>query len=181
MQVAHVLLNPRFNEKTAMFVGHLVVTIVSKASNYLGENVNLLLKSVISKLQLVESLSVTMSLVIIFAHLFVTQMEAIMNFLSTVPGPTGEPAMQYVLSVWLPRQLSFYGTYERKISTLALCQIFEYGINSNDTRITSIQIRDLAEQTNNGNRPHTRQQAANAPQHWVNYPGKLNFKLTRIV
>lgn len=116
------------NEFTAAFVGRLVITIVSKAGNYLGENIHLLLKAVISKMQLVEALSVTMSLVMTFAHLIVTQMEAVLIFLNTVPGPTGSPAMQFVLSVWLSRQHLFYGTYERKISTMALCKLFEHGI-----------------------------------------------------
>lgn len=176
MQATTLLLNPMLNEHTATFVGRLVVTIVSKAGNYLGENVNLLLKAVISKMQLVEALSVTMSLVTTFAHLFVTQMEAVMNFLSSVPGPTGEPAMQFVLSVWLPRQASFYGTYERKISTMALCKIFEYGITSNDSRITTITIRDVADvASSSGNgKPRTRQQTSNAQQ-MMDYPGKPCF------
>lgn len=173
MQATTLLLNPMLNEFTATFVGRLVVTIVAKAGNYLGENVNLLLKAVISKMQLVEALSVTMSLVTTFAHLFVTQMEAVMNFLSTVPGPTGEPAMQFVLAAWLPRQASFYGTYERKISTMALCKIFEYGITSNDARITAITIRDVADvaPSNGSGKPRTRQQT-NSAQQLVDYPGK---------
>lgn len=173
MKVTTLLLNPMLNEHTATFVGRLVVTIVSKAANFLGENVNMLLKAVISKMQLVESLSVTMSLVTTFAHLFVTQMDAVLNFLSTVPGPTGEPAMQFVLTVWLPRQPSFYGTYERKISIIALCKIFEYGITSNDSRITSIKIHDMIAIPSGGNKPRTRSQHAETTQQLVEYPGKL--------
>lgn len=116
MQVATLLLNPMSNEFTATFVGRLIITIVTKAGNFLGDNIQLLLKAVISKLQLVEALNVIMSLVMTFAHLIITQMEAVLNFLSTVPGPTGvEPAIQFVLSSWLPRQPMFYGTYERKV------------------------------------------------------------------
>lgn len=89
MQVATMLLNPMSNEFTATFVGRLIITIVTKAGNMLGDNIQLLLKAVISKLQLVESLNVVMSLVMTFAHLIITQMDAVLNFLSTVPGPTG--------------------------------------------------------------------------------------------
>lgn len=89
MQVATILLNPMSNEFTATFVGRLIITIVTKAGNLLGDNIQLLLKAVISKLQLVEALNVVMSLVMTFAHLIITQMDAVLNFLSTVPGPTG--------------------------------------------------------------------------------------------
>lgn len=173
MQVTTLLLNPMSNEFTAAFVGRLVITIVSKCGNYLGENIHLLLKAVISKMQLVESLSVIMSLVMTFAHLVVTQMEAVLNFLSTVPGPTGEPAIQFVLTHWLTRQHMFYGTYERKVSTMALCKLFEYGITTHDTRLTSVTIRDLVETTAPvaGNRPRTRAATANIQQQWVAIPG----------
>lgn len=159
------------NEFTAAFVGRLVITLVSKCGNYLGENIHLLLKAVISKMQLVESLSVIMSLVMTFAHLVVTQMEAVLNFLTTVPGPTGEPAIQFVLTNWLTRQHSFYGTYERKVSTMALCKLFEHGVTTNDTRLTTVTIRDLADlPANTANKPRTRQQTSNIPQQWVAVP-----------
>lgn len=173
MQVTTLLLNPMSNEFTAAFVGRLVITIVSKCGNYLGENIHLLLKAVISKMQLVESLSVIMSLVMTFAHLVVTQMEAVLNFLSTVPGPTGEPAIQFVLTHWLTRQHMFYGTYERKVSTMALCKLFEYGITTHDGRLTSVTIRDLVETPNPAiaSRPRTRSATANVQQQWVAIPG----------
>lgn len=90
MQVITMLLNPMNTEFSAVFVGRLVITVISKAANMLGENVYLILKAVISKMQLVESLSVAMSLILTFAHLFISQMDALLNFLSTVPGPTGK-------------------------------------------------------------------------------------------
>lgn len=48
MEVVTLLLNPMSSEFTATFVGRLVITIVSKAGNYLGEHIQLLLKAVIS-------------------------------------------------------------------------------------------------------------------------------------
>jgi len=97
-------------------VGRLVITIITKMGSMLGQNVDMLLKAVISKMQNLECLKVIMNLVLIFAHLFLTQMDAVLNFLSTVPGPNGEPAMQFVLTNWLSRQNSFFGNYERKVS-----------------------------------------------------------------
>uniref|UniRef100_A0A6B2EI92 Putative importin 9 n=1 Tax=Phlebotomus kandelakii TaxID=1109342 RepID=A0A6B2EI92_9DIPT len=166
MQVTTMLLNPTNNESTAAFVGKLVITLITKAGNLLGENIDLLLKGVISKLQLVTALNIAMSLLLTFAHLFLTQMEAVLNFLSTVPGPTGDSAMAFVFGNWLNRHADFYGTYERKVSIMALCKIFEYGVTSKDIRITSVTIKE-----------HVRQQIANKPRtrshtldQWVTIP-----------
>lgn len=169
MQVTTMLLNPMNTEFTASFSGRLVITIITKAGNLLGENIDLLLKAVISKMQLVESLSVCMSLVITFAHLILIQMDAVLNFLSTVPGPTGEPAMQFVFSNWLSRQHLFYGTYERKVSTMALCKLFEYGVTTKDSRLTSVTIRDPVEVMAN-NKARTRSQTAATQKQWADIP-----------
>lgn len=176
MQVATMLLNPMSNEYTATFVGRLIITIVTKAGNLLGDNIQLLLKAVISKLQLVEALNVVMSLVMTFAHLILTQMEAVLNFLSTVPGPSGtEPAIQFVLSKWLPRQSLFYGTYERKVSTMALCKLFEHGLMTNDSRLVSVKIRESVENMTTDDRPRTRRQSSNIQQQWVDVPGEFTI------
>ena len=162
-----MLLNPMSTEFTATFIGRLVITLITKAGNYLGENIDLLLKAVISKMQLVESLNVIMSLVMTFAHLILIQMEAVLNFLSTVPGPSGEPAMNFVFLHWLSRQHLFYGTYERKVSTMALCKLFEYGITTKDARLINVTIKDPVEAASTQKRS-TRSQTAQ--QQWVSIP-----------
>ncbi|XP_037952610.1 importin-9 [Teleopsis dalmanni] len=179
MQLTTMLLNPMNNEMTAGQIGRLVITIITKMGNMLGENVDLLLKAVISKMQLVECLKVVMSLVVIFAHLFLTQMDAVLNFLSTVPGPTGEPAMQFVFNNWLSRQASFFGAYERKVTTMAMCKLFEYGLTTQDNRLTSITIKERIHVDNLNTTPRvkTRSQAASSQQ-WVTIPALVKmFKL----
>jgi len=51
----------------------------------------------------------------VFAHLIHHQMEAVLDFLSTVPGPTGKPALEFVLTEWCSKQHLFYGLYEAKV------------------------------------------------------------------
>ncbi|XP_036335819.1 importin-9 [Rhagoletis pomonella] len=177
MQLTTMLLNPMNNEMTAGQVDRLVITIITKMGNMLGENVDLLLKAVISKMQLAECLKVIMSLVVIFAHLFLTQMDAVLNFLSTVPGPTGEPAMQFVFSNWLAKQTSFFGTFERKVTTMALCKLFEYGVTTQDNRLTTITVKEQVISDTSSTRVKTRSQAA-AAQQWVSIPALVKmFKL----
>lgn len=55
------------------------------------------------------------SLVLVFAHLVHTQMGAVLDFLSGVPGPTGQSALAFVLTEWCSRQTVFFGTYENKV------------------------------------------------------------------
>ncbi|KAG5682316.1 hypothetical protein PVAND_011675 [Polypedilum vanderplanki] len=148
LEVLTILLNPKSTESSATFVGRLVITLITKAGNLLGDKIDLLLKAALSKMQLVVSLHVNMSLIMIFAHLFLIQIDAVMNFLSCIPGPTGEPAINFVFSNWLTRQHSFYGTYERKVSVMALCKIFLHGINTQDQRLVNVMVKDLVELPN---------------------------------
>ena len=55
------------------------------------------------------------SLVMVFAHLMHTQMDAVLEFLYTVPGPTGKPALEFVLTDWVARQNMFFGHYDSKV------------------------------------------------------------------
>lgn len=176
LQVTTMLLNPMSTEYSAIFIGRLVITLITKAGNFLGDQIDLLLKAVISKMQLVQSLNVIMSLVMIFGHLFLIQMEAVMNFLSSVPGPTGEPAMNFVFTNWLSRQHLFYGGYERKVSVMALCKIFEYGVTTQDQRLMQVMIKDQVETPNTGAKARTRSQNTNSQ--WVPIPIMVKiFKL----
>ncbi|KAH8394106.1 hypothetical protein KR215_006821, partial [Drosophila sulfurigaster] len=177
MQVARVLLNPMNTEMTAGGqIRRLGITIITKMGNMLGQTVDMLLKVVISKMQNLECLEVIMNLVVISAHLFLTQMDAVLNFLSTVPGPNGEPALQFVLTNWLSRQNSF-GAYERKVTTMALCKLMEHGVATQDNRLTSITYKELEReswQEPNGNRVCTRSVASNYEK-WVTIPALVKI------
>ncbi|XP_062139391.1 importin-9-like [Drosophila sulfurigaster albostrigata] len=171
MQVATVLLNPMNTEMTAGGqIGRLVITIITKMGNMLGQTVDMLLKAVISKMQNLECLEVIMNLVLISAHLFLTQMDSVLNFLSTVPGPNGEPALQFVLTNWLSRQNSF-GAYERKVTTMALCKLFEYGVATQDNRLTT--YKELVHEPS-GNRVCTRS-VASSYEKWVTIPALVKI------
>lgn len=107
----------------------------------MGENLDLLLKAVLSKMQRAETLTVVQSLLMIYAHLINTEFDAVLNFLSTVPGPTGQSALAFVLSEWVSRQHLFFGRYDRKVATVALCKILEYGVTHGDSRLNEITVK----------------------------------------
>ncbi|KAM7306431.1 importin-9 [Ixodes scapularis] len=116
VKIAQHLLDPKTPESAAVFVGRLVSVLITKAGPSLGEATDILLRAVLSKLQQTETLSVIQSLVLVFAHLVHTQMGAVLEFLSGVPGPTGQSALAFVLTEWCSRQTVFYGAYENKVS-----------------------------------------------------------------
>lgn len=158
LQVTTTLLNPMSSEYSASFIGRLIVTLITKAGNFLGDQIDLLLKAVISKMQLVESLSVMMSLVMVFAHLFLIQLDAVMNFLCSIPGPDGQQATNFIFNTWLERQHMFYGTYERKVSVMSMCKLFDYGVTTKDQRLIQVMIREPNNAT--ASKGRTRSQAA---------------------
>ena len=51
----------------------------------------------------------------VFAQLIQTQLVAVLNFLSSVPGPKGESGLHFVMTEWVSRQQMFYGSYENKV------------------------------------------------------------------
>lgn len=161
MQITTMLLNPMLNSD-APSVGEMVITLIAKCGNCLGDNIYLLLKAVISKLQTVNNWDFKMNLIMIFAHLFLTQMDALLNFLGTVPGPTGEPAITFIFTNWLSHHGSFYGFYCRKVSLMALCKVFEYGVTAKDSRLTGASMKVVL--TNPTTTVKTRSQYANAQQ-----------------
>lgn len=58
MQVVNQLLDPRTSEFTAAFIGRLVSTLISRAGTELGEQLDQILRAILSKMQQAETLSV---------------------------------------------------------------------------------------------------------------------------
>ena len=170
VSVAGYLLNPAGSEFAATFVGRLVTTLIQKAGpGRLGDNLDLLLKAVLSKLQRTETLSVIQSLVMVYAQLIHSELDAVLGFLSGVPGPTGQSALHFVMSEWVSRQHLFYGAYESKVSLMALAKLLQYGVNNNDDRLNEITVRG-EEVFSESNGPRTRSARAAKPDQWTSVP-----------
>ena len=92
----------------------------------LGDQLDMLLKAVLSKLQGAQTLTVAQSLIMVYAHLVHSQLEAVLAFLSSVPGPTGASALQFVLGEWVGKQQQFFGCYESKV---LLCVFASLGLS----------------------------------------------------
>ncbi|CAL1541790.1 unnamed protein product [Lymnaea stagnalis] len=169
VQIIFKLLDPKTSEHTATFVGRLISTVIGRCGTQLGENLDLMLRAVLSKIQQAETLDVLQSLLMVFANLMLTQMEAVLDFLTSVPGPTGKPALEFVLNEWCSRQHLFYGSYERKISTLALCKLLQHAIANNDLRLQDIMVQGEPVQQS-GQGIQTRSKSKSSPEQWTTIP-----------
>ncbi|KAG1698140.1 Importin-9 [Nymphon striatum] len=116
------------------------------------------------------------NLIMVFALLINTEMmEAILEFLSSVPGPEGGSALCYVLTEWCSKQHQFFGSYVNKVSTYALCKILEHGIKTNDCRLTKIQVEGDEIFSNTRK---TRSKSSQEPHQWLLIPVLVKiFKL----
>ena len=178
VQIAAQLLNPVGSEFTATFVGRLVTTLIEKTGDRLGSDLDALLKAVLSKLQGSETLSVIQSLLMVYAQLVHTQLEAVLTFLCSVPGPTGETALNFVLTQWVVRQHLFYGAYETKVSIVALAKILQHGVLTNDTRLQDINVKGDMIITTASSQARTRSQKRVNPDQWTSIPVLVKiFKL----
>ncbi|XP_064333394.1 importin-9 isoform X2 [Camelus dromedarius] len=178
MQVVSQLLDPRTSEFTAAFVGRLVSTLISKAGQELGENLDQILRAILSKMQQAETLSVMQSLIMVFAHLVHTQLEPLLEFLCSLPGPTGKPALEFVMAEWTSRQHLFYGQYEGKVSSVALCKLLQHGITADDRRLQDIRVKgEEIYGLDEGVR--TRSKSAKNPERWTNVP--LLVKILKLI
>jgi len=150
-----------------------VTTVIQKVGSRLGSHLELLLKAVLSKLQGAQTLTVIQSLILVYAHLVHSELEAVLQFLSGVPSPRGDTALKWVLEEWVARQQAFFGSYETKVSIVALGKLLQHGVNSMDPRLTEITVK--GDQIHSGGRS-TRSQAK--PEQWTQIPllAKL-FKL----
>ncbi|KAL4226818.1 Importin 9 [Mactra antiquata] len=159
IQVISRLLDPKTSEYTASFVGRLVTVVLLKVGNQLGEQMDLILRAVLSKMQQTETLSVMQSLLMIFARLMHDQMDAVLEFLTSVPDPMGKPALEFVLKEWCCRQHLFYGAYERKVMIVALSKLLQHTITNNDSRLNDIVVDGDEVVTSSSNGPRTRSKA----------------------
>ncbi|XP_054882925.1 importin-9 [Poeciliopsis prolifica] len=178
MQVVNQLLDPRTSESTAVFVGRLVSTLISRAGTELGDQLDHILRAILSKMQQAEALSVMQSLIMVFAHLVHSQLDPLLEFLCSLPGPTGKPALEFVMTEWMSRQHLFYGQYEGKVSTVALCKLLQHGINADDKRLQDIMVKG-EEIYNPEDGIRTRSKSAKNPERWTNIP--LLVKIFKLI
>jgi len=155
-------------------VGRLITILITRANQYIGrENSHLLLRAVLVKLHTSETLSVVQSLILVFAHLIYYDLPVILDFLSSLPAPTGtQSALEFVLINWLNRQHLFFGSYENKVSILALCKLLQHSIlhQTQDSQLNLNHINVPGDAIIDSSGIKTRSKSAANPVQWSVVP-----------
>jgi hypothetical protein len=109
------MLDPKTSEHGCQLIGKLIITLIRHTAQVLGDNLDFILKAVLSKMQSSNTISVQQSLIMVFAHLIHSKMDAVLTFLSNLPGPTGTPSLEFLMTEWVAKSTMFSGAYECKI------------------------------------------------------------------
>ncbi|XP_035243530.1 importin-9 [Anguilla anguilla] len=178
LQAVSRLLDPRGSELAAACVGRLVSSLAARAGPLLGGQLDQVLRDVLTKLQQANNLSVKQSLLMVFAHLMVSRLEPLLEFLWGVPGPAGRPALDFLMAQWVSHQHLFYGQYEGKVSTVALCRLLQHGLSTGDPRLEGIRVKG-EELFSPGEGIRTRSKSTRNPERWTNIP--LLVKIFKLI
>ncbi|KPM02909.1 importin-9-like protein [Sarcoptes scabiei] len=116
------LLNPNISDSAAAYIGRVIVILMMKCGQWIErDNIEHLLRSTLVRLNKGKELLLIQTLIMVFAHLFYTDLSTILIFLNSLPAPCGErSALEFVLDKWLGIQRYLCG-YNNKASTVALC------------------------------------------------------------
>lgn len=141
IMVINHMLDPKTSENGCSSVGKLINTLIRKTAHVLGEHLDFILKAILSKMHNSNLLSVQQSLIMVFAHLMHSKMNEVLTFLSNLPGPTGKPSLEFLMTEWVSKQTLFSGAYDCKISILSLAKILEHAISTDDQRFQNIFVK----------------------------------------
>ncbi|CAG8445061.1 3579_t:CDS:10 [Funneliformis caledonium] len=147
--------------ESACFLGDLVVKLINKAGNRIVPVLPDLLKASATRLEGAKTATFIQSLVMIFAHLMLSQLSTVVEFLSTLD-INGRNGLELLLNIWLENHESFQGYYSIKVSSIALSKLFLSG----DPRIQGIQVKgDLI--VTNSSRIMTRSRTLTNPDQYI--------------
>lgn len=113
MQVINKLLDPKTSEHTAAFVGRLVAVVISRCGASLGDSLDLMLRSVLSKMQQAESLSVMQVMPSFLLYFVVTESHLLLSFWTGFSIRISEAASLYVFCIMI-----FFNIYHLFIKPL---------------------------------------------------------------
>uniref|UniRef100_A0A1A9UPD7 Importin N-terminal domain-containing protein n=1 Tax=Glossina austeni TaxID=7395 RepID=A0A1A9UPD7_GLOAU len=142
VQFIIMILGLTISKQTTIKFGPTAIAIMKNIGQMLDDYICTLLKVIVQEMELVRDPKILAEIVIVFVYLFLTQTRDSFNFLGPLSSPISGPSLMYVLGTWISVQKFFDGVYERKLNTMTLCKILEYGIAENDFRLLSVKIAD---------------------------------------
>ncbi|KAF5285289.1 hypothetical protein FQR65_LT13279 [Abscondita terminalis] len=145
LNVLKYVLDPHKMEFACKQVGRFFITAMHTLGPQLDQHFSFLLRGVLSSMQRAKTIPVEESLLIIFAYLFYYHLEAVINYLTLIPGPDGRSALAFVLDRWLLKNYIYGGKYQFNLNVLALTRLIEHTFIHEDERVADIKVKEYAE------------------------------------
>ncbi|KAL9902878.1 importin-9-like isoform 2-T2 [Glossina fuscipes fuscipes] len=142
IQFIIMILGLRISKQTTIKFGPTTIAIMKNIGQMMDNYICTLLKVLVQEMELLRDSKISADIVIVFVYLFLTQTRDSFNFLGSLSTAASGPSLMFVLGTWISVQKSIDGAYERKLNTMTLCKILEYGIRENDFRLLSVKIAD---------------------------------------
>ena len=105
----------------------------------LGDHLETIVRSILSKLHTVQSPTVVQSLLSVLFYLVHTQLESTLSFLEQVPDISGHSSLEYVLRLWVSRHDAFFGKWDTRLSSAGLCDLLLHYVATGDKRLVAIE------------------------------------------
>lgn len=109
------VLSPLEVELTSLLVAKFIIFALRAIHRYRENVLDMTIKGLISKIHIISVMKYEDSLVLVFAYLFYTNLEYSCMILSTIPGPEGGSALQYIFVTWLKKHHCFFGKFEKNL------------------------------------------------------------------
>lgn len=108
------LLEPTGSDSDALFVGDLIVTLIQKVGSGIGPVLPNLLTAVLGRLMNTDYQPFIQSLVMVFAHLVISQQDTVFQFLCDAQ-VNGKSGLEILMTTWCENYDSFSGYYTIKV------------------------------------------------------------------
>ncbi|KAF5288381.1 hypothetical protein FQA39_LY15471 [Lamprigera yunnana] len=145
LSVLKYVLDPLKMDFPCKQVGRFFITAMQTLGPRLDQHFSFLLRGVLSSLQRASMIPMEESLLIIFAYLFYYHLEAVINYLTLIPGPDGRSALAFVLDRWLSKNYIYGGKYQFNLNVLALTRLIEHTFIQEDERVANIKLKEFEE------------------------------------
>lgn len=132
LEVAKKMLKPETNEAAAVFLGNFIIQIFSKISPKIDTDI---LMGIVEKIRKCRIPTIVQSLVLVYARLFHTNPDKIIEFLNET-SVNDKISLKVLLDKWLLHQPLFRGNYAKNTTFSALLKI----LSLNNPHISALNV-----------------------------------------
>lgn len=136
LRFVSTLLDPSQSESSALFVGNLIIKLIQKGGDSLVPILPEILRAITIRLESATSPSFIQSLIEVFAHLIIGQIDAVIDLL-VATNVNNRNGLEILLTAWCDNYGTFHGYFPLKVSAVAMSKIFL----KCDPRINQIEVK----------------------------------------